>query len=194
MIIVAKAVTTGHHCGSFQSVQKSQSPANRSLVISAAPPTTKMAVIQKTASQLRSIHRYGRLSRSRSSSRRCRSANDIAVGVVAAMLFHLSASFTFPRFSPFRAAPLSPRHFTFPLCCRRAIQDLPMLSVALSPSRVKESEVCQWIVSSSALYCLLARDILPVSLPAYSNWRRDPPLPHIFPLEGLPYRRHTVHL
>src|SRR6266851_559303 len=183
MIIVAKAVTTGHHCGSFQSVQKSQSPANRSRVISAAPPTTKMAVIQKTASQLRSIHRYGRFSRSRSSSRRCRSANDIAVGVVAAMLFHLSAFFTFPRLSAFRAAPMSPRH-----------PGLPMLSVALSPSRVKESEVCQWIVSSSALYCLLARDTLPVSLPAYSNSRRDPPLPHIFPLEGLPYRRHTVHL
>src|SRR6266849_199298 len=170
MIIVAKAVTTGHHCGSFQSVQKSQSPANRSRVISAAPPTTKMAVIQKTASQLRSIHRYGRFSSSRSSSRRCRSANDIAVGVVAAMPFQVSAL-------------LSRRH-----------PGLPMLSVALNPSRVKESEVCQWIVSSSALYCLLARDTLPVSLPAYSNWRRDPPLPHIFQLEGLPYRRHTVHL
>src|SRR5690242_7857472 len=112
MIIVAKAVTTGHHCGSFQSVQKSQSPANRSRVISAAPPTMKMAVIQKTASQLRSIHRYGWFNRSRSSSRRCRSAKEIAVGVVAAIYF------TFPGLSPFRVFRLSAR-----LRCRRAIQD-----------------------------------------------------------------------
>ncbi len=55
-MMVANAVMTGHHCGSFQSVQKSQSPANSSRVISAAPATTKIAVIQKTASQVRSIH------------------------------------------------------------------------------------------------------------------------------------------
>jgi len=74
MMMVAKAVTTGHHWGSFQSVQKSQSPANSSRVISAAPATTKIAVIQKTASQERSIHCYFALSRSRNASLRCLSA------------------------------------------------------------------------------------------------------------------------
>src|SRR6185437_8062269 len=74
MMMVAKAVTTGHHWGSFQSVQKSQSPANSSRVISAAPATTKIAVIQKTASQERSIHWYFALSRSRNASLRCLSA------------------------------------------------------------------------------------------------------------------------
>src|SRR2546429_2962920 len=38
----------GHHWRSFQSVQKSQSPAKSSLVMSAAAPTTNAAVIQKT--------------------------------------------------------------------------------------------------------------------------------------------------
>src|SRR6266481_2181116 len=87
MIMVAKAVTTGHHCGSFQSVQKSQSPANSSLVISAAPPTIKIAVTQKTTSQVRSIYLYFALSNSRSSSRRCRSAVAAAAidGLVAAI-------------------------------------------------------------------------------------------------------------
>src|ERR1700676_1543168 len=84
MMIVAKAVITGHHCGSFQSVQKSQSPANSCLVMSAAPATTKMAVIQKTKSHLPSIHLYFFCNGARSSSRRCASAN--AAGVVAAAI------------------------------------------------------------------------------------------------------------
>src|SRR5215211_547496 len=58
MMMIANGVMIGHHCRSFQSVQKSQSPANSCLVMSAAAPTTKAAVIQKTASHLRSIHRY----------------------------------------------------------------------------------------------------------------------------------------
>src|SRR5262249_30217140 len=73
MMMVANAVITGHHCGSFQSVQKSQSPANSCLVMSAAPPTTKIAVTQNTRSHLRSIHLYRLLSSARSSSRRWRS-------------------------------------------------------------------------------------------------------------------------
>src|SRR5579885_1690876 len=83
MMMVAKAVITGHHCGYFQSVQKSQSPANNCLVISAAPATTKIAVTQKTRSHLRSIHLYCLLSRARSSSRRCRSAAVIGVAAIA---------------------------------------------------------------------------------------------------------------
>src|SRR5450759_4725829 len=83
MMMVAKAVTTGHHCGSFQSVQKSQSPANSNLVISAAPATMKMAVIQKTASHVRSMNWYFAFSSSRSSSLRCRSAGAIVAGVDA---------------------------------------------------------------------------------------------------------------
>src|SRR6266508_1795807 len=55
MMITANGVTIGHHCRSFQSVQKSQSPANSSFVMSTAAATTKMAVIQKTASHLRSM-------------------------------------------------------------------------------------------------------------------------------------------
>src|SRR5215216_4371809 len=58
MMMIANGVMIGHHWRSFQSVQKSQSPANSCLVMSAAAPTTKAAVIQKTASHLRSIHRY----------------------------------------------------------------------------------------------------------------------------------------
>src|SRR5215207_8566278 len=58
MMMIANGVMIGHHCRSFQSVQKSQSPANSCLVVSAAAPTTKAAVIQNTASHLRSIHRY----------------------------------------------------------------------------------------------------------------------------------------
>src|SRR6266481_9418540 len=84
MMMVANAVITGHHCGSFQSVQKSQSPANNCLVMSAAPATTKIAVIQKTKSHLPSIHLYFFCNRARSSSRRCASAN--AAGVVAAAI------------------------------------------------------------------------------------------------------------
>src|ERR1700687_40499 len=84
MMIVAKAVITGHHCGSFQSVQKSQSPANNCLVMSAAPATTKIAVIQKTKSHLPSIHLYFFCNRARGWSRRCASAN--AAGVVAAAI------------------------------------------------------------------------------------------------------------
>src|SRR5262249_36779169 len=85
MIMVAKAVITGHHWGSFQSVQKSQSPANNCLVISAAPATTKIAVTQNTRSHLRSIHLYCFCSSSLSSSRRCRSATSAIVVVPAAM-------------------------------------------------------------------------------------------------------------
>src|SRR5436309_8907280 len=86
MMIVAKAVITGHHWGSFQSVQKSQSPANNCLVISAAPATTKIAVTQNTRSHFRSIHLYCFCSSSLSSSRRCRSAASAIVVVPAAML------------------------------------------------------------------------------------------------------------
>src|SRR6266545_6254855 len=86
MMMVAKAVITGHHCASFQSVQKSQSPANNCLVISAAPATTKIAVTQNTRSHLRSIHLYCFCSSSLSSSRRCRSAASAIVVVPAAML------------------------------------------------------------------------------------------------------------
>src|SRR5215472_8743597 len=88
-MMVAKAVTTGHHCGSFQSVQKSQSPANNSLVISAAPATIKIAVIQNTASQVRSIKMYLAFSSSRSSRRCSLSAADTAAGVLAITLTSL---------------------------------------------------------------------------------------------------------
>src|SRR5258708_5673079 len=83
MMMVAKAVTTGHHCGSFQSVQKSQSPANSNFVMSAAPATMKIAVIQKTASQVRSMKRYFAFRSSRSSRRRCLSAGAMVAGVDA---------------------------------------------------------------------------------------------------------------
>ena len=52
MMMKANGETMGHHWRSFQSVQKSQSPAKSSLVISAAAPTTNAAVIQKTRSHL----------------------------------------------------------------------------------------------------------------------------------------------
>src|SRR5512132_4491957 len=58
MMMIANGVMIGHHCRSFQSVQKSQSPANSCLVMSAAAPTTNAAVTQKTRSHLRSIQRY----------------------------------------------------------------------------------------------------------------------------------------
>src|SRR5262245_43093880 len=52
MMIMANGVRVIHHCRSFQSVQKSQSPANSSLVMSAAAATTGRAVTQKTRSHL----------------------------------------------------------------------------------------------------------------------------------------------
>ena len=55
----ANGVRIGHQIRSFQSVQKSQSPANSSLVMSHAAPTMKAALTQKTASHFRSIYRYG---------------------------------------------------------------------------------------------------------------------------------------
>src|SRR5438105_8567721 len=58
MMTSANGVRIGHQIRSFQSVQKSQSPANNSLVMSQAAPTMKAALIQKIASHLRSIHRY----------------------------------------------------------------------------------------------------------------------------------------
>src|SRR5919112_36773 len=58
MMMIANGVMIGHHCRSFQSVQKSQSPANSCLVMSAAAPTTKAAVTQNTRSYLRSMYRY----------------------------------------------------------------------------------------------------------------------------------------
>src|SRR6266704_943512 len=67
MMMIANGVTIGHHCRSFQSVQKSQSPANNCLVMSAAAPTTKAAVTQNTRSHLRSMYRYFFLTSSRSS-------------------------------------------------------------------------------------------------------------------------------
>src|ERR671919_3199640 len=68
MMMIANGVMIGHHCRSFQSVQKSQSPANSCLVMSAAAPTTKAAVIQKTASHLRSMYLYRLFTSWRSSS------------------------------------------------------------------------------------------------------------------------------
>src|SRR4029453_3811968 len=67
MMMIANGVTIGHHCRSFQSVQKSQSPANSCLVMSAAAPTTKAAVTQNTRSHLRSMYRYFLRTSSRSS-------------------------------------------------------------------------------------------------------------------------------
>src|SRR5438309_806555 len=61
MMIVANGVIVIHHCRSFQSVQKSQSPANRSIVMLAAAPTTNAAVTQNMMSHLRSMNLYGRL-------------------------------------------------------------------------------------------------------------------------------------
>src|SRR5919106_3820135 len=58
MMTSEKGVRIGHHTRSFQSVQKSQSPANRSFVMSQAAPTMKSAEIQKTASHLRSMYLY----------------------------------------------------------------------------------------------------------------------------------------
>jgi hypothetical protein len=67
MMMIANGVTIGHHCRSFQSVQKSQSPANSCLVMSAAAPTTNAAVTQNIKSHLRSMYLYFFLSSSRSS-------------------------------------------------------------------------------------------------------------------------------
>src|SRR5215218_10886078 len=67
MMTIANGVMMGHHCRSFQSVQKSQSPANSCLVMSAAAPTTKAAVTQNTRSHLRSMYRYFLRTSSRSS-------------------------------------------------------------------------------------------------------------------------------
>src|SRR5215216_2004657 len=67
MMMIANGVMIGHHCRSFQSVQKSQSPANSCLVMSAAAPTTKAAVTQNTRSHLRSMYRYFLRTSSRSS-------------------------------------------------------------------------------------------------------------------------------
>src|SRR5919108_4342021 len=67
MMMIANGVMMGHHCRSFQSVQKSQSPANNCLVMSAAAPTTKAAVTQNTRSHLRSMYRYFLRRSSRSS-------------------------------------------------------------------------------------------------------------------------------
>src|SRR2546425_1368219 len=52
MMMNANGEMIGHHWRSFQSVQKSQSPAKSSFVMSAAAPTTNAAVIQKTMSNL----------------------------------------------------------------------------------------------------------------------------------------------
>src|SRR5215218_10607228 len=68
MMMIANGVMIGHHCRSFQSVQKSQSPANSCLVMSAAAPTTNAAVIQKTASHFRSMYLYFLFKSARSSS------------------------------------------------------------------------------------------------------------------------------
>jgi hypothetical protein len=55
MMMIANGVMMGHHWASFQSVQKSQSPANSCLVMSAAAPTTNAAVTQNMMSHLRSM-------------------------------------------------------------------------------------------------------------------------------------------
>src|SRR5215813_7097427 len=60
MMINANGEMIGHHWRSFQSVQKSQSPANSSLVMSAAAPTTKAAVTQNMKSHFLSMKRYFR--------------------------------------------------------------------------------------------------------------------------------------
>src|SRR5581483_3070082 len=59
MMTSANGVRIGHQIRSFQSVQKSQSPANSNSVMSQAAPTMNAALSQKTASHFRSIHRYG---------------------------------------------------------------------------------------------------------------------------------------
>src|SRR5258708_567763 len=60
MMTVAKGVIVIHHCRSFQSVQKSQSPAKSRWVMFAAAPTTKPAVTQNMKSHFRSANLYGR--------------------------------------------------------------------------------------------------------------------------------------
>src|SRR6476619_1977245 len=85
MIIIATGVTIGHHCRSFQSTQKSQSPANNSRVMSAAAPTTNAAVSQKTMSHFRSRKTYLRLSRLRSSSWRARAAVSASLGIIVSL-------------------------------------------------------------------------------------------------------------
>src|SRR5712691_9516119 len=76
MMIDAMGVTIGHHCRSFQSTQKSQSPANNSRVMSAAAATANAAVRKKKKSHLRSMNSSLRVSRPRSSCWRAR----VAVG------------------------------------------------------------------------------------------------------------------
>src|SRR5438046_1334990 len=84
MMMVAKGVTVIHHWRSFQSVQKSQSPANRSRVMSAAAATTKAAVNQNMKSHFRSMKRYLRFTRSRSSPAR----TSIAAACATLFLLH----------------------------------------------------------------------------------------------------------
>src|SRR4026207_91621 len=82
MMMNANGETIGHHWRSFQSVQKSQSPAKSSLVISAAAPTTKAAVTQNTRANLESSQRCFLCSSPRSTSRSA-SAADTEAAVAA---------------------------------------------------------------------------------------------------------------
>src|ERR1700722_18419124 len=135
MMMVAKAVTTGHHCGSFQSVQKSQSPANSNLVMSAAPATMKIAVIQKTASQVRSMKRYFAFSSSRSSRRRCLSAGAMVAGVDAMLSPSETLGFLGGNYSVFLAAGCGGvlyRHF---LGAAGGLLDLEKAQDGLTPNR-----------------------------------------------------------
>ena len=50
MMMNAKGEMIGHHCRSFQSVQKSQSPANSSLVMSQAAPA--VLLVEQSAQSL----------------------------------------------------------------------------------------------------------------------------------------------
>src|SRR2546421_8620044 len=78
MMTSENGVRIGHHTRSFQSVQKSQSPANSSIVMSAAAPTMNAALIQKTASHLRSMYLYSLLTSAFSRSN-CASASSVSV-------------------------------------------------------------------------------------------------------------------
>src|SRR5918992_4937896 len=78
MMTSAKGVRIGHHTRSFQSVQKSQSPANSNRVMLAAAPTMKEALIQKTASHLRSMYLYSLWTRDFSRSN-CSSCSSVPV-------------------------------------------------------------------------------------------------------------------
>src|SRR5207302_48054 len=99
MMIVAKGVIVIHHSRSFQSVQKSQSPAKRSLVMSAAAATTKAAVNQNMKSHFRSIQRY--LLKTSALSSSVFASIGIAIAILSLLLRHLD---------PGHDGPVTARH------------------------------------------------------------------------------------